>query len=372
MLNQAPGLAPAPRPPTPLLLGTFAANIAATLPSPLQLTIGQLTPTDATAVMSQAAGQLVFAGTPAALSGMLATATLARATGLAVIFGVRRTTTSGSSKFGLANSAAIPAGPYAGLDLSSATVPRPNVSSGTVASWGEVVGTGATLWEAAFILRSAGFFICTRESPSSPWVLAFVSAQGSTGVWPHISGAAAVAQSYAISRLRAVQLGGPWAANDYGIAKGRIATTVANDTLAADPYGIFEHTITAATGVTQEFNFRYTSDADRWLIRLVQGTGAIQIIEVIASAENVRGTGSVTFTQTNGTAYQILVQVRPAATAGQDTITVITETGAVAESFKDTYTGTTTGRNVGLLKVSRAGANLIAWPRGVPMLEAAV
>jgi hypothetical protein len=370
MLAQAPGLLAVPPRSTPLLLGTFAANIAAPLPSPLQLNIGTLTITDASSVISQATGQLVISGTPAALSGALASASLPRVAGTAVIFGVRKLTTSGSSKFGLANSAAIPAGPYAGLDLSNATVPRPNVSGGTVASWGEVIGVGFNYWEAAFILRSAGFFICVRESPAAAWVLAFVSAQGSTAVWPHVSAAAAAAQNFGIRNLHAVQLGGPWAV-DYGIAKGRIATTVANDTLAADPYGIFEHTITAATGVTQEFNFRYVTDADRWLIRLNQTTGAIQIIEVVATVETVRGTGSVTFTQTNGVAYQILVQVRPAATAGQDTITVITETGSVAESFKDTYTGAATGRNVGLLKVSRAGTNLIAWPRGIPMLEAA-
>lgn len=352
------------------MLGRFGADRAAPLPATLQMEIGQLTLTDASNVISQSGGQLFVSGTPASLSGALTSASLARSTGLAVIFAARRFTTTTASRLGLLSSAALTIAPYAAVDLSSATQPRALSNGGTIASFMEAIGVSTNLWEIAFILRSAGFLTCVREGVGQPWVLGFISTVGSSAVWPHISAAAGVAQSFAVRNLRAVQLGGPWA-SDYGLAKARLATTANASTLAADPFGIFEHTITAATGVTQEFSFRYVTDNDRWLVRLVQGTGAIQIIEVVASVETVRGTGSVTFTQTNGVAYRVVVQVKPAATAGQDTITVMTQSGGVAEAFRDTYTGAATGRNVGLLKVSHAGTNLISWPRGVPMLEAA-
>lgn len=357
---------PPARTSTPVFWGTFPPDIAAGgLGATLQLKTDTLAITDGSSIMSQSAGQLVVNGAAAALSGGVAGTAVARTAGMAFLWGLRRSTTQGTSKAGLLNSSTLTNAIYAGFDLSSASAPRVNDSGGTMGL--NEPGEGTQYSEMGVILRSTGFYLIMREEPGGCWTLAWVSNLGNTTVFPAISAGIAT-HNYAMKNARVVQLGGPWAQGDWGPAFAYSAATANGDTMAGLPFGIFEHTITAATGVTQEFSFRYVTDQDRWLIRLNQTTSAIQIIEVVSNVETVRGGGAATLTQTNGVQYRIVVVCRPnQASAGQDVITVCTQTGAAAPTGKDSYTGAATGRNVGTLKVSHAGANLACFPRGAPV-----
>lgn len=131
------------------------------------------------------------------------------------------------------------------------------------------------------------------------------------------------------------------------------ATTSNGSTLISESNGLIRHTVTAATGVTQELMFRRVDDNNCWIVRMDQGASKIYLYEKVAGVETERGaSGGTAQTWTNGTAYKILV------TADYRNIRV-----AVNALFKVGYTSAISNITATGVKVSHAGTNLIAYPR---------
>jgi hypothetical protein len=328
------------------------------------LETGQLLITDASNILSQANGELVASGVAAANSGALPSASFAREAGLALLFTLRRSAIATASRWGWAQSGTLAAAVFYGYDGGQGLV-NLRVNDNAVVTSLITPGDGTLDTRVALILRATGCFYAVGEGGKG-YVLGWVSNVGSGAVWPAIV-AGAGTHGYRVRDFRVVRLAGPWT-TDYGLALARSATTANGDTLSGAAYGIFEHTITAATGVTQEFSFRYIDDNNRWCVRMNQGGSTCKLIEITAGVETERDSSAVTWT--NGSAYRVAVVVQP-WTGAAAAIHVATQLGAGTPTLRNTYLSATAHANATGLKVSHAGTQLIAWPRYAPISEAA-
>lgn len=149
---------------------------------------------------------------------------------------------------------------------------------------------------------------------------------------------------------RIADLPTPWD-TDYGIATNRIATTSNGSTTTSEADAIIEHTITAATGVTQELTVRRVDNDNRIIIRMDQAAGTIKVIERAAAVETELLGGTGTQTWTNGVSYRIVVIME----GTQYRV-------FVADVAKNITSSTFNQAAIGV-QVSHAGTNLVAWPR---------
>jgi len=159
--------------------------------------------------------------------------------------------------------------------------------------------------------------------------------------------------NHTVDNLRVTDLTGAWT-SDYGIATQRKATSVDSDTITMQANALVEHTITAATGVTQELNVRYTDADNRWIVRMDQAGSTCKLIERNAGTETERASAAQTWT--NGSTYRIVVIC--------DGTTI---TSFVAYVQKNTYASATLNQTATTATVSNAGTNLISWPRTVTL-----
>ncbi len=197
----------------------------------------------------------------------------------------------------------------------------------------------------AIVLRAAGAFYLYQLS--GVWSLEWVdNAQNTATLYAEFSNFNGVG---AIQDFTVADIGGNWA-TAYGLATSRIAVTIADDTTTMTADGLIEHTITAATGITQELIVRRTDDSNCWIVRMDQTGSTCALIEKNAGVETSRS--SVAQTWTNGTGYRIV------AYCVGNAIDVY-----VASVIKATYTSATFNNTATGVKVSRAGTDLVAWPR---------
>jgi hypothetical protein len=159
-----------------------------------------------------------------------------------------------------------------------------------------------------------------------------------------------------VSAIKVLDFGAPWA-TDYGIASARTAITAANDTIAAGAGDTWiEHTITAATGITQELLVRRTDDSNCIIVRMDQTAGTIRIYEKNAGVETEKTGGTTTQTWTNATAFRVSVRL---SGTGIRVWVGTTAKNVATSTFNQSATG---------VKVSHAGTDLIAWPFSVTSL----
>jgi hypothetical protein len=181
-------------------------------------------------------------------------------------------------------------------------------------------------------------------------LLLWVDTLGSASPVRAVTGPSAPARMCAgVDFLRVTQLSPPWN-TDYGIATNRVATTSAVSETTSEANALIEHTITAATGVTQELSIRRTDDDNRWVIRMDQAGSTIKLIERNGAAETERSSAAQTWT--NGTAYRVV------AIADGNAIRSF-----VADVARNAYTSATFNNTATGVQVSHAGSDLVAWPR---------
>lgn len=201
--------------------------------------------------------------------------------------------------------------------------------------------------EMMYITTSTGGFIFLRGAAMQRWRLVWV-------VLGFVPGTAirALAESMsqlAIDRVEISSVGGEFA-SDNAPATFTHATSTAGQTETASADAIVFHTITAATGATQELWVRREDANNGWIVRMSQSGGTIKIIEKTAGVETERASAAQTWT--NGTAYAIAVIC--------DAYSLRVMVNSV---FVLRYDLADTHATAGGVFVSTAGSSFIAWRR---------
>lgn len=194
-----------------------------------------------------------------------------------------------------------------------------------------------------------GFLYAIKGGAFTDWTTLYVDTQVTAStLYPAITNNNSILTG---DEWQVCDLGGPWNTSLlYGVAVARLATTAASDTLAGTPDGLAEHTITAATGVTQELIVRRTDDNNCIIVRMDQTAGTIRVYEKNAGVETEKTGGATTQTWTNGTTYRVVVKLN-----GSAIWTYVNDSrkNVATSTFNQTANG---------VKVSHAGSNLVVWP----------
>lgn len=239
---------------------------------------------------------------------------------------------------------------YIGAQAQGTTQVRPNTLTGGVMCT-DSIGSDSE-WSWMLVMRETGGFVMIRESgdPVGEWQIVCVRNDGDTALIPRLhlpSGAI----NTNFDNFEVNDLEGGFE-TQYGIATDYSLTTSNGETMVATTEGFFEHTITAQTGVTQEFMFRRQDDDNTWIVRMDQAGSSIELFSKEAAVETSRG--SAAYTWTNGSQYRVVVSLR-----GNYIQVMVNDTYrkiAVSSSIMAANTG---------LKVSHAGEELVAWPATV-------
>lgn len=225
-------------------------------------------------------------------------------------------------------------------------------SARTILNGVYVVGAS---YDAITIYRSTGgSWIYIKGDVFTDWKLAFVYNAGTTSpINPAAIARAAGSGVFYMKKIKAGLLS--QFVGQYANVTTRLAVTVANDTInAALGDALIEHTIVAATGVTQELMVRRTDDNNCIIIRMDFTGATIKVYEKNAGVEVEKTGGTTAMTWVNGTSYRILVSLY-----GSDIRVTVGLAGKndASSAFNASVTG---------VKVSHAGTDLIAWPLDPP------
>jgi hypothetical protein len=163
-----------------------------------------------------------------------------------------------------------------------------------------------------------------------------------------------LANVYTVDDLFCVDLGNGGGAalesDDWALTSSHSTTTTDGQTATMDASdSIVEHTITAATGVTQEIMVRRTDDNNAIIVRMSQAGSTIAVIEKNAGTEVSKSSTAQTWT--NGTKYRVLVRC-----VGSNIRTTIDD-----GSEKNNATSTFNQTGVLGAKVSHAGTDLATY-----------
>lgn len=311
--------------------------------------VGSLTVTDTGSKLSVSGGVLICASNTATNDPRWISGAITRAIGRTLMGQMASPTAVGQILLGLS---------IANDGTTNSHFFEMSGSLGRVRENGAIVGPGwtvvaATTYDFALILRSTGTLFLIKGGIFTQWTLFWVGGAGAGATlypaWRSATGAAETS----LANLRVANLGGAWA-SDYGIATDRKATSAATDTITHTANGLIEHTITAATGVTQELWVRRTDASNGWIVRMDQAGSTIKLIELVAGVETERASTAQTWT--NATAYRVVVIC--------DGTTI---TPYVANVAKTGYASASTNQSATTAYVDTAGSELIAWPRTVAL-----
>lgn len=326
------------------LRATFTADVPAPMTSPYVADIGQLTLVDPSSQLSVSSAKLQIAGGSGAAwdRGYYSADGKPRIAGRSLVAAVTQASGSAFGPLVWSRSAAI-------VNLTIATNADHSIRANAGNFWVYVNGTviiqhpmGTDL---AIVLRVTGAFYLQKVA--GVWTLEWVdNAQNTATLFPEMSNFNGVGT---LDNVTGVDFGGAWS-TAYGIATNRIAITSNGETTTQTADGIVEHTITAATGVTQELMIRRTDDNNCWIVRMDQTGSTIKLFQKQAGVETERATAAQTFT--NGTQYRVV------AVCFSNTIELY-----VANVAKGLYASATFNNTATSVKVSHAGVDLVAWPR---------
>lgn len=328
------------------LRATFTNDVPAPMTSPYVADIGQLTLVDPASQLSVSTGKLQIAGGSGAAwdRGYYSTDGKPRIAGRALVAAVTQASGSAFGPLVWSRSAAIVNPTIAGNADHGI---RANAGSFWVYINGVVtVQRAAPLGtDLAVVLRAVGGFYLQKVA--GVWILEWVdNAQNTATLFPVMSNFNGVGT---LDNVTGVDFGGDWS-TAYGIATNRIAITANGEITTQIANAIVEHTITAATGVTQELMIRRTDDNNCWIVRMDQTGSTIKLFQKQAGVETERATAAQTFT--NGVQYRVV------AVCFSNTIELYVANVAKGLYASATFNNTATG-----VKVSHAGVDLVAWPR---------
>jgi lysophospholipase L1-like esterase len=227
----------------------------------------------------------------------------------------------------------------------------------------------STQYELLMLLTGFGGQLFIRGGAYSQWTRLYVNrfATSSSEAYKYLAPVSRYPRANSIAGASAVSLtnystfplGRPWNQLSAATATAYKEASSASDTLTADADAIIEHTVTAATGVTQELLVRRTDDSNCWIVRMDQAAGKVYLYQKQAGVETeVGATGGIAQTWTNATDYRVVARCTGASIEVfvNDTVKQIT----TSATFNQTATG---------VKVSHAGKFLAAWSRTVSSIN---
>jgi len=308
---------------------------------------------------SIAGGRTVYdgSGVNVADPGEYVTPGLSRASSLgrAIIGCVRLSTNTGTLNIGWANSVAVGASMQSALRIGNGVIQIIAGGSTLTASLSDdIIGHYDAHLEFAVVLRAAGAYCFVRGGAATAWKLVWVDSTDVVAtVYPHWTSHSSPGHIW--NKRVTDNLPAPYTTT-YGLAYYRAATTADGDTASGLTDALTEHTITAATGVTQEFSVRRADDNNRLIVRMDQAAGTIKLFEKVGGVETQVGTTGATQTWANGTQYRIVVI--------HDGLLVLVH---VNKTLKITYDASSLLYGNTGAKVSHAGADLIVSPRDVSL-----
>lgn len=311
---------------------------------------GSLAIVDTNGVMSAASGKWTINGTVAASDRAASGSTYARTAGRAYLWSIpTRTTINSSCRFGWGTSASDSQLDI-GLDYSSTSDVRLKTGNTVI----DTVAIGAGAHDYAAVMRGTGGFLFGRSGGSGTYTLLWVYNTGTAAEFLKAfvaSGGTTI--NFLMDDVRVIDLPSPYT-TDYGLATDRKATSAANDTITMTANAIVEHTLTAATGVTQDIMVRRTDDNNCVIIRCDQTNSTIKLYEKNAGVETEKTGGTTSQTWTNGTQYRVVI------TLDGSTVKTYVANAAKNSNASVTFNQTATGA-----KVDCAGVDFVSWPRAV-------
>lgn len=203
-------------------------------------------------------------------------------------------------------------------------------------------------------LRSTGAFYVSKSISTGIATLQYVSNKSSTasapmGIKVYVGDAAGTFDNAIVA-----QCVSPWN-SDYGLATARVANASAGEIVTAQANVLTEFTLVAQAGVTQSIWFRHITDDETWRLDCDQAGGTIKLYTRTGGVDTEINAGK-TQTWVAGNSYRIVIVADGSAIkTWVDTTAKHTATNAFNATATD-------------VKVSHAGANLIAWPRIVTTL----
>lgn len=219
----------------------------------------------------------------------------------------------------------------------------------------------------AVVCRATGAYYFVRGGRYTEWTLLWVGNAGATATLYPAWNSMATVGGQQIGPWKALTLPS-WfvGADDYALATYHKATTVAGDTAAAaSGDALVEHTITAATGVTQTLQFRKSGASNYFEVRCNQGASTVDLYKVVGGVASLVATAAQTWT--NATQYRVVViaarnKMQVVVAGSRKLIWEGNASYAHGEVFNATATG---------VRVSHAGAHLTVWRRDYPELPLA-
>lgn len=347
---------------TTLLYDRFDTNAAAPLGSPrtAEPGPGSWTVTDASSIISIASNRLTVSGTPGAVSGLAAAASVTRTAGRALFLTLPTFTFNANPRLGWHTSGTISAGPQYGLDGGGGGS-NWRVKTGTSATVNQPVAVGTAPYEWCIVMRGTGAYALYRATGGGggAWTLAYVWRTSSAALFANLAANTSVASTFTADDVYILDLGDTSGANfnsdDYALASSRSATSTGGEqkTMAAAD-SIVEHTITASG--TQSLWVRWNeATGNGYRLDLVAGTpGSYQLVRVdggVDSAALASGTPTISGS------FRVVVScrgnnIRAAFNDGGESV------GYTSASLYTTQTGA---------KVSNAGTDFICWAQTVTL-----
>lgn len=331
-----------------LLRDEFTTAAAAPLASPrtCEPGPGTLTIVDTNNIASITGGKLRKNGTPAVGDKTASGSAITRAAGRAILWEIANRTTLGANNlYCLLHSVTNTQSGLYGFRYSSTT---------TIAIRASGVGAdtavlGAGVHEFALIMRATGALLFGRNGGSGSYSLLYVFSQSTADLFWYTYLNVASAVDYQEDNVRAVDF-----PLSYQTPTDQKATSANSDTITMPADAWVFHTITAATGVTQELMVRRVDDNNCWIIRMDQAGGTIRIFEKVAGVETQQS--SLSQTWTNATQYRVGVLC-----------TGTTIKSVVADTAKNSYTSASSFQSSTGVKVSNAGTDLQSWAYSVTL-----
>lgn len=273
----------------------FGTDIATLLPSPYTEAgaLGSLTISDAGNKFSTSGGRLQHAA--GVTSEAYAVAGLARVAGRALVATVNWATFANFAALLWLRASAVVGGGYANAAAGWAVTGSnlETIVNGGVGMVAVLLANlvTATDYQFAIILRGTGAFYLIKGGIYTSWTLFAVDVADATAtVYPSVYDFGNTVD--AKDTLFVTDLGGPWA-SDYGIATQRLAGARAvNDPITHTPNALLEFVVTTLPSAGSiDVRFRVQDASNYWLAR-ISTTGALSLIEVVATVETSRATAA--------------------------------------------------------------------------------
>lgn len=307
------------------------------------------TVTDTNGKMTTAGGRLVMAsgGVSTADPGIYYPPVQTRVVGRGVFWTFNTGPTGNIENVGWAGSAT----PANGLWRTAATAGTQfdAADNGTTVAALSDICLANTDYTCGIIMRTTGAHFVIKGGQFKVWTRFWVSNTGTgNALYPAMTHGTTAVSGVGADLVQQADSIGQWA-TQYGTADSHYATSTNGQTLTAPVNALVEHTIVAATGVTQELWVRRIDASNGWIVRCNQGSSTVKLIELNAGVETERATAAQTWT--NGTSYRIVVL------ANQQKFRV-----HVGTTYKFAYlsqTGFASGQTG--VYVSHAGTELNTW-----------